>query len=31
MVESETAEIIRLLLVTNINGIHKTICESTQL
>ena len=31
MVESETGEIIRLLLVTNINDIHKIICESMQL
>ena len=31
MVESETDEIIRLLLVTNINDIHKIICESMQL
>ena len=27
----ETDEIIRLLLVTNINDIHKLICESMQL
>ena len=31
MVESETGEIIRLLLVTNINDTHKIICESVQL
>ena len=31
MVESETGEIIRLLLVTNINDIHKIICEPVQL
>ena len=31
MVESETGEIIRFLLVTNINDIHNIICESMQL
>ena len=31
MVESETGEIIRFLLVTNINDIHKIIFESVQL
>ena len=31
MVEGETGEIIRLLLVKNINDIHKIICESMQL
>ena len=31
MVECETGEIIRLLLVTNINDIHKIICDSMQL
>ena len=31
MVESEAGEIIRLLLVTNINAIHETNCESMQL
>ena len=31
MVESETGEIIRLLLVTNINDMHKIISESMQL
>ena len=31
MVESETGEIIRLLLVTNINDRHKITFESMQL
>ena len=31
MVESETGEIIRLLLVTNINDTQKLICESVHL
>ena len=31
MFESETGEITRLLLVTNINNIHKVICESMRL
>ena len=31
MVECETGEIIRLLLVTNINDIHKIIRDSMQL
>ena len=31
MVESEAGEIIRLLLVTNINDIHQTTYESMQL
>ena len=31
MVGSEAGEIIRLLLVTNINAIHETNCESMQL
>ena len=30
MVESKTSEIIRLLLVTNINDIHKIIRDSVQ-
>ena len=30
MVECETGEIIRLLLVTNINDIHKIIRDSVQ-
>ena len=31
MVETETGEIIRLMLVTNINDIYKIICEPMQL
>ena len=31
MVESETGEIIRLLLVANVNDMHKIIPESMQL
>ena len=31
MVENETGEIMRLLLVTNIIDTHKIICESVQL
>ena len=31
MVESETGEIMRLLLVTNINDTQKLICESVHL
>ena len=31
MVESEAGEIMRLLLVVNINDIHKIIPESIQL